>query len=234
MYHKIGTPPATSTAKFLWVSVDMFRRQMGYLKRRGLQPLTLREIALAVDSGQPIPKNAVVLTFDDGYQNNYKNAFPILREFNYKAVFFLVTNAIGRDNFWHDPSREARLPMVSWDEVEEMENAGMEIGSHALNHPSLSSLSAEDVRRELVESREALARRLSQAPCSFANPYGNASDDLPVQKEIQNAGYRWALSIQQGKADVQGNPYCLKRLFILGNDTMYDFHLNITRGQARF
>jgi peptidoglycan/xylan/chitin deacetylase (PgdA/CDA1 family) len=220
--------------KSLWVSVDMFRGQMSYLKKRGYHPLTFKEVAAEVDAGQSLSENAVVLTFDDGYKNNYENGFPILREFGYKAVFYLVTNAVGRDNFWHNPSSEIRLPMLSWGEIKEMQDAGMEIGSHTLNHPPLLSLTPDEVRRELVESRDELAARLGQLPLTFANPYGNGADAPAIQKAIENAGYRWAVSVHRGKADLHGNPHCLKRLFIRGDDTMYDFHLNMTRGQARF
>jgi hypothetical protein len=75
---------------------------------------------------------------------------------------------------------------------------------------------------------------VGKRPVTFANPYGDASDDPGVQEAVRAAGYRWAVSVHQGKADLQGNSYNLKRLFIRGDDTLLDFHLNMTRGRSRF
>jgi peptidoglycan/xylan/chitin deacetylase (PgdA/CDA1 family) len=234
MYHKVGDPPAGSRLKKLWVSVQKFRAQMGYLQRNGYKPVTLSQVAAWVDQGLAVPKESVVITFDDGYRNNYENAFPVLKEFKFKAVIFLVVNAMEKDNFWHDPASETRIPMLSWKQVEELRDSGIEIGSHTLNHPRLSRLSPDAAREELEKSRDLLAQRLGQAPVSFANPYGDASDDPMVQKLIHEAGYRWACSVHQGKANPAMEPYCLHRLFIRGDDNAWDFHLNMTRGRSRF
>jgi peptidoglycan/xylan/chitin deacetylase (PgdA/CDA1 family) len=233
MYHKVGEPPRASKLKKLWVSVADFRGQMAYLLDHGYHPTTLAELAAVVDAGRPVSDKAVVITFDDGYRNNHETAFPVLREFGFRAVLFVVVNAVGGDNFWHDASVETRIPMLSWDEVRDFQGAGWEIGSHTLGHPRLSKLSPEALRRELTESREELGRRLGKPPVSFANPYGDASDDPLVRDAIRAAGYRWAVSVHQGKADLGGTPYGLKRIFVRGDDNLLDFHLNMTRGRAR-
>lgn len=234
MYHKIGDPPPGSQLKKLWVSNADFRRQMAYLLDHGYHPITLAEVAQAVDGGKDLHPKSVVITFDDGYRNNLDNALPILKEFGFRAVLFVVTNALGRDNFWHDPSSETRIPMLTWEQTKTLQDAGWEIGSHTLNHPRLSKLSPAEVAKELTESRDEIERRLGKRPVTFANPYGNASDDPAVQDAIKDAGYRWSVSVHQGKADLDGNAYCLKRLFVRGDDNLLDFHLNMTRGRARF
>jgi hypothetical protein len=124
MYHKIGDPPAGSKLKKLWVSKKDFRRQMAYLLDHGHHPVTLAEIARLLDGGKPVPTKAVVITFDDGYRNNLENALPILKEFGFRAVLFVVTNAAGKDNFWHDPSNETRIPMLSWDQAKGFKSRG--------------------------------------------------------------------------------------------------------------
>ena len=235
MYHKIGDPPAGSRLGKLWVSTDMFRRQMAYLKKNGYRPMTFFDLAALVDKVQPVPENAVVITFDDGYRNNHEAAFPILKEFGFKAVIYLVVNALDKgDNFWHDPASEVRIPMLTWDQVKEMRDYGIEFGSHTMNHPRLANLTPERVQEELVESRKVLTEKLGYAPIAFANPYGNAADEPLVRNAVRDAGYRWAVSVHLGKADLHKEPYCLRRLFVRGDDFMYDFHLNMTRGKARF
>ncbi len=228
MYHKVGEPPEGSKLKKLWVSVEQLRRQMAYLKRRGYQPITLRQ---AVQN--PLPPKPVVLTFDDGYRNNLENGLPVLREFGFPAVIFVVVNAVGKDNFWHDPANEVRIPMLNWDELRALRDAGWEIGSHTLNHPRLLRLSPEEARREITESRRVLGEQMGEPPVSFAHPYGNGADDPGLRGFVREAGYLAACSVHQGKADLQGSPYCLKRIFVRGDDTRLDFHLNLTRGRSR-
>lgn len=234
MYHKIGDSPPGSKLKKLWVSTDRFRRQMDYLRRNGYKPLRFLDAAAILDRGEKIPPESVIITFDDGYKNNYENAFPVLREFDFKAVIYVVVNAVGRDNFWHDPSSETRVPMLSWAEISEMESEGMEFGSHTMNHAKLSRIPVEKVAEELRESRRILAEKLRNPLISFANPYGDGQDDVKIQNMIREAGYRWAVSVHQGKADLAAEPYRLRRLFVRGDDTDWDFHLNMSRGRARF
>ena len=229
MYHKVGDPPPGSTLKKLWVSKDQLRWQMGALRRWGYQPVTLRHALRG-----PLPEKPVVITFDDGYKNNLDQGLPVLREFGFPAVIFIVVNAVGRDNFWHDPKNEVRIPMLSWDEVRTLRDAGWEIGSHTLTHPRLLRLSPEEARRELEESRKRLGDQLGEPPVSFAHPYGNGADDIPLRRLVEEAGYRAACSVHQGLADIKKAPLCLNRIFVRGDDTRFDFYLNLTRGRARF
>lgn len=233
MYHKVGDPPPGSQLKKLWVSIPQFRRQMEYLKSRGYTPMTLREIGEKESRREPIPSSAVVITFDDGYKNNHGNAFPILKEFGYKAVVYLVVNAIEKDNFWHDPASETRIPMLSWQEAAEMQAYGIEIGSHTMNHPRLSNLAPEKAREELQLSKRAIGERLGLEPVSFAYPYGNGQDNPAIQAMAREAGYQTAVSVHSGKGDFQNARYCLKRIFVRGDDFDFDFHLNMTRGRSR-
>lgn len=234
MYHKIGSPPPGSRLKKLWVSTNDFRRQMAYLKSRGYEPTTLRDLARRLDRGESVPPRAVVITFDDGYRNNYENAFPVLKEFGFPGMVFLVVQTIGWDNAWHDPSTEARIPMLSWKQAEEMQAAGWEFGSHTMSHPRLANIEFKEAVTELQKSRRVMGEFLGTEPVSFAYPYGNGQDDPRLQRAVREAGYRWACSVHQGKADPERTPYCLNRLFVRGDDTAWDFHLNMTRGRARF
>ncbi len=233
MYHKIGDPPPGSKLKKLWVSAGQFWQQMAYLKKHHYLPLTFFDMLSLQEKGRAVPDNGVVISFDDGYLNNYEVAFPILREFNFKAVIFLVVNAVGKDNFWHDPQNEIRIPMLSWAQAEKMQSWGIEFGSHTMSHIRLSKLGPKTIQEELDSSRRIIAEKLRKEPVSFANPYGNGQDDQAIQGMIQKAGYRWACSVHQGKADLERTPYCLNRIFVRGDDNMFDFHLNMTRGKAR-
>jgi peptidoglycan/xylan/chitin deacetylase (PgdA/CDA1 family) len=123
--------------------------------------------------------------------------------------------------------------MMSWKEVEELHRYGMEIGSHTMTHPRLNNLDAAAVKLELTKSFDVLTEVLGQKPVSFAYPYGNGQDNPAVRKAVKDAGYLWATTVHQGKADLAGDPYRLNRIFVRGDDTAFDFHLNMTRGKSR-
>ena len=236
MYHKIGDPPPGSKLSKLWVSTKKFRRQMAYLAEEGWHPITFKDLYAYWDKGTPLPTKPVILTFDDGYQNNYTEAFPILRDFGFRAVLYVVVQTVGWDNKWHDPASETRIPMISWAQLKELQKAGWEIGSHTMNHPRLHKIEQKDVVIELEKSRAVIAEFLGETPDSFAYPYG-AGEDLPrVVQAVKEAGYRTAVTVHAGKWDlsaIKERPYNLPRPFVNGDENLFDFHLNLTRGRCR-
>lgn len=232
MYHKIGVPPAGSRLKKLWVSPRQFRSQMSYLAEHGYKTITFVDLKKILDGGQPMARNTVIITFDDGYQNNYTQAFPVMKEFGFLGVVFLVVQTVGWENTWHDPASEIRIPMLTWTQVEEMQKAGFEVGSHTMTHSNLETLEWKQATEQITKSRRVLGEFVGQEPVSFAYPYGAGEDNPQLQKIVKDAGYAFAAGIHQGKADPQNKPFCLKRLFVRGDDTLFDFHLNMTRGKA--
>jgi peptidoglycan/xylan/chitin deacetylase (PgdA/CDA1 family) len=237
MYHKVGTPPEGSQLKKLWVSPEKFRRQLGYLSDQKYHPITFKDLYNHWDTGLPLPSNPIVITFDDGYLNNYTEAFPILKDFGYRAVIYVETETIGGDNKWHDPKSETRIPMLNWDQVRELQRAGWEIGSHTMNHAKLLQIDDAQVKEEMVKSRAILAEKLGEAPPSFAYPYGGGADEPRIQNHAREAGYRTAVSVHSGKwtvEEIRQNPFVLPRAFVRGDEVMLDFHLQVTRGRSRF
>ncbi|MCX5783914.1 MAG: polysaccharide deacetylase family protein, partial [Elusimicrobia bacterium] len=170
MYHKIGEPPKNSRLKKLWVSPQNFARQIDYLLRHEFTPILFSQIPQALEGKI---KKPVLITFDDGYQNNYTLAYPIIKEKKAKANIFLVCDTIGNQNAWHNPKNEDRLPMLNCGEIRQMQNSGLvEFGSHTLNHPSLTTIDLQEVSRQLCESKKILEEKLGRPLCAFAYPYG--------------------------------------------------------------
>ncbi|MFA6092962.1 MAG: polysaccharide deacetylase family protein [Elusimicrobiota bacterium] len=237
MYHKIGDAPQGSKLAKLWVSGAMFRRQMEYLRRHGYTTLLFSQMHDILQGRAPSPEKPALVTFDDGYANNYELAFPILRDLGLKGNIFLVHDTLDHHNAWHDPGREPWLRMARWEHVREMIDSGvMDFGSHTMGHPNLASLPIEQVRWQLRESKKRLEEKLGRPFHFFAYPYGAGAFVPEVRKEALEAGYLYDFSIRQGTAPWPWNPELgpIKRLFIRGDDTRFDFHLQMTRGKSRF
>ncbi|MFH1618637.1 MAG: polysaccharide deacetylase family protein, partial [bacterium] len=144
IYHKIGVPPRGARLRNLWISPARFRRQLEYLKSRGYVSVTFSELAAVQRGRGKLPKNPVLITFDDGYMNNYTDAFPVLRETGMKGNIFLVYDAIGKHNIWHNPDTEPWTDMLTWETAREMLKSGLvEFGSHTMGHPNLKKIPVE-------------------------------------------------------------------------------------------
>jgi len=237
MYHKIGDYPPGSGLKKLWVTAEDFRRQLSYLQDHDYTAITPSDWRDAEKGLKPLPEKPVMITFDDGYMNNHDLAYPLLREFGMKGCVFLVYETMEKHNAWHDPSSEPWLKMLTWPQIREMQDSGViEFGSHTMRHRNLAQLPLDEVRWELVESKKRLEDKLGREMVAFAYPYGAGAYKPAVRAAALEAGYRFDFSIKQGisKLPWDREKEAVRRLLIRGDDTMYDFHLNLTRGKARF
>jgi len=237
MYHKIGYYPEGSQLQNLWVTAEEFRWQMEYLNRYGYTTLLFRELAEIYEGKRPMPEKPALVTFDDGYANNYEIAFPILRETGTKGNIYLVYETIDHHNSWHDPESEPWVRMLTWKQVLEMQESGIvDFGSHTMRHRNLAQISLEEVRWELSESKKRLEEKLGRPIPAFAYPYGAGAYVPEVRKAALDAGYLFDFGIKQGYAPWPWKPESgpIKRLYIRGDDNRFDFHLQMTRGKSRF
>lgn len=235
-YHKVGAAPRRSRLGELWVSPRRFRAQMKYLADNGYTSLHFSDLRKLRDSGAALPEKSVLITFDDGYENNYLCAWPILREFGLKANIFVVFGTIGKANLWHDPASEPWVNMATLAQLREMQESGtMEYGSHTMSHPRLSRLELGDAACEIAESKRQLETLLGRPVCAFAYPYGDGAYSPPVREKVLAAGYDFDFSFRQGKTawppDRKSAP--LDRLFVRGGDNNWDLALQLTRGASR-
>lgn len=236
MYHKVGDAPPGSKLGKLWVSTEDFRRQLTYLRDHGYTAIDFRDWRDAEKGVKPLPDKPVLITFDDGYMNNYELAYPILREFGMKGCVFLVYETMDKHNGWHDPASEPWLKMLTWAQIREMQDSGViEFGSHTMRHRNLDAIPLEDAKWELEESKRRLEDKLGREMVGFAYPYGAGAYNPAVRKLAREAGYRFDFSVKQGISRLPWDreKEAVRRLLIRGDDSMYDFHLNMTRGRAR-
>ena len=201
-YHRVND----EKTDYLSVPSARFREQMKFLRTEGYKSIGLGELL----SGSTNGKN-VVITFDDGYLDNYENAFPIMREYGFSGTIFCIGNKLGERSY------------LSKDQIREMGREGFEFGSHTLSHRDLPGLNLTEKRREIGESKSFLENELGERIAFFCYPRGLY--DSETVELVKKAGYLAACSNRPGSNDVANgmNPYLLKRTEIAPHDSLDDF-----------
>lgn len=135
----------------------------------------------------------VAITFDDAYQDTYLNAFPILQKFGFSACIFVITGYVGKCSKWDYSSKRGRKRHLSWEQIQEMADAGFDFGSHTVNHPDLTGIPKRYVEYELSKSKEMLEDKLGRSVDFLSYPFGRYN--RYVQQEAQRLGYKRAFAL---------------------------------------
>jgi len=225
-YHRV-LPDVKGTGGIA-VSCKDLEKQLIYLKNKKYTFITLEELAAKID--QKLTEKYCVITFDDGYKDNYSYALPILKQLNIPATIFLTVNNIGtKEPFYWDLKNKTLFTesdqALSWDEIKEMKAAGMEFGSHTLSHYELPLLEEEEMIREAAESKKIIDDKLNQNTLSFCYPRGNYRDDLAGI--LKDCGYKIAVVTPYIDKLVETN-YTLKRVGIYTGDNMLKFKIKVS------
>jgi len=209
LYHKIGDPPRGARGPGHYVSPGLFRRHLSYLRRCGYQCVSLLDMTRAPSA---LPARPVVITFDDGYRCLHEHALSALVEHGFTATIFVVAGGVGRANYWEVTAGEVEEPMLGWEEIGEMQRAGLAFGSHTLNHPHLTALPTAEAKREITDSKKLLEDTLGEPCRSFAYPYGDWN--RAVRELVAEAGYEAACTTVRAAARPGDDPLALPRLNI--------------------
>ena len=191
-----------------------FKNQMQYLSRT-YNPISLQEISQHIQNGTSLPSRAVAVTFDDGYRDNYENAYPVLKEYNIPATVFLTTGFIGTGEIpaWErDCYRSDKELMLSWKQVRVMSDGGISFGSHTLTHPFLTRISRRQVEKEINLSKDIIEQQTGKPVTTFAYPSGDFNSD--VKEIVKEAGYSAAVSTVAGYNSTNDDVHELKRNII--------------------
>jgi peptidoglycan/xylan/chitin deacetylase (PgdA/CDA1 family) len=213
--------------KRLSVKPSVFRAQLSYLKHRGYHCIGVGEWLASQKNGRKSEK-CVALTFDDGFGSMWENVLPLLQEFGFRATFFIVPGYVGKTHWgnpntgtWSGKEQPGRMPfpMMTWNQITRLGEAGMEIGSHTLSHPNLTNISEEEARKEIRDSKEFLEEKLGISIQGFCYPLGRQNEVLT--ELVQKSGYRYGCTTKPGYATPDSNPFLLPR--IPGPASMSDF-----------
>jgi len=191
-----------------------FENQMRYLSTR-YNPISLESMAQHLRNGTSLPSRAIAVTFDDGYRDNYENAYPILKRYHIPATVFLATDFIdtGRIPPWEQGYCMDQEPlMLSWKQVREMSDAGVSFGSHTVTHPLLTRIPPKQVERELRQSKDIVEQQIGKPVSTLAYPSGDF--DSNVKQAVREAGYLAAVTIRAGQNGHHDDIHALKRNLI--------------------
>ena len=225
MYHRVIQDIDTESGKHgTYVTIDQFRDHMKILKKGNYIPITFEDLS-KIPIHQRFEKKYIMLTFDDGYVDNYTYAFPILKEFGFKAVIYLVSDRTY--NKWDvDLTDEKVFKMMDLPMLKEMRDSGLiEFGGHTLSHPRLSQLSDSEMKEEIFEDKKITEKKLNIKLNSFAYPYGDLDDR--AKKLVSEAGYPYAVATDSGSYCLSDDIFEIRRIGIFPTITNFGYKRKI-------
>lgn len=199
-YHQINDKDHNA----LTVPVADFEREMAYLKADGYTSITPEQLSDHLKYGKPLPEKPVMITFDDGYRDNYTNAFPILQKYGFTASIFLVSDFMGRfDNY------------LTWEQVQEMSEAGINMESHTLSHVELAGLPHDELYKQLMGGKLATEWKTLKFVKYMAYPCGNM--DEAAMTAVKDCGYEGGFTVRYDLVHSWDDAYEMPRVPIFGN-----------------
>jgi len=220
LYHQIDVPPThRAPYRSMTVHPDRFRQQMAWLNRLGYRGLSLKDAIPYIYGGKQ--GKVAVITFDDGFENVFRNALPVLQEFGFTATNYFVANQIGGFNLWDQKIGVARANCMGVAELREWADLGHEVGSHTLDHIFLPEANEQDATSQIQQSRIKIEDLLGSEVTSFAYPYGG--ENAATRKIVEAAGYKNATTTEKRRARSTDDPFGIPRLTIRRNDILLQF-----------
>jgi peptidoglycan/xylan/chitin deacetylase (PgdA/CDA1 family) len=213
MYHSISTADESRSHPYYRTatSVEVFEDHVKFLRENGYKAVSLSDAVRLTQGPAEEAEKRFVMTFDDGFQDFYALAFPILSRYGYTATVFLPTAYIG------DTARKFNgTECLTWGQVRDLQTAGVDFGSHTVSHPQLRHLGTEKVRDEIRSSKEAIEGELGCAVKSFSYPYAFPETDRAFRGQLRRAlqwvGYENGVSTIIGRADHNDDMFFMKRV----------------------
>jgi peptidoglycan/xylan/chitin deacetylase (PgdA/CDA1 family) len=213
MYHYVSELPPNPDRyrRDLTVLPENFEAQLQYLADAGYRPITLSDMYLHFTQGYPLPEKPIVLTFDDGYSDAYQVVFPLLLDYGFTATFFVLAT----------PTHFESPDYMTWTQMKEMADAGMDIQAHGRDHVDLRNRSYDYLVYQILGIQEAIHYHTGRLPRFFCYPSGQY--DADVVAVLKSAGYWGAVTTQWGVEHTPDNMFEMPRVRIRGADTLASF-----------
>lgn len=228
MYHRVIDDKKYAGVYDTHVTLESFEKQMKYIKDNGYEAITFEDIANGEYKNR-FNKKYVIITFDDGYKDNLKNALPILKKYNLKAVLFYVTDETYNrwDTDVENRPKEKKFELMNLEEIKELYRSGLiEIGGHTTTHLDMPSIEREALKKDLEESRDKIVEITGKKPVSFAYPWGRNNETC--RKVVEEVGYKFAVSTESGSSCFSDDLFEIVRVGIYSKDDIKKFEQKIS------
>ena len=229
LYHIVDSP-RTEAERQWCCEPDQFRAQMRWLRESGYEPISVGRLDRWLTGGDPLPLNAVCVTFDDGTRCMRDTALPILQEYDIPAMSYVVAGLVGGSNTWLRSSGWSQRSLLGVEDLRALREAGIEIGSHSMTHADLSDCEAGQRKMEIRDSRNRLEDTIGEPVEHFAYPFGRLNRD--AYASVQEAGYRTAATVADGVVRRTHDPLLLNRVEVFHWDSLSRFERKVRWGIA--
>ncbi|MDU1229349.1 MAG: polysaccharide deacetylase family protein [Clostridium sp.] len=213
-YHSVDENAANEVT----ITPEKLKEQLDYINDNNYVTITMTELYDHIENNKPIPEKSILITFDDGYMNNYTEAFPMLKELNMTATIFCVGNSLDGSYY------------LSEEAIKEMSDYGIDIESHTVNHVHLDTMSYDEQLLELKNSKNILEKITGKEVLSLAYPFGDYNDN--TIKAAKDAGYKMGFTTKLGLSDRTDDIYKLDRIYISSSYDMNTFK-NLLKNTAK-
>lgn len=213
-YHSVDENAANEVT----ITPEKLQEQLDYINDNNYVTITMTELYDHIENNKPIPEKSIIITFDDGYMNNYTEAFPMLKELNMTATIFCVGNSLDGSYY------------LSEEAIKEMSDYGIDIESHTVNHVHLDTMSYDEQLLELKNSKNILEKITGKEVLSLAYPFGDYNDN--TIKAAKDAGYKMGFTTKLGLSDRTDDIYKLDRIYISSSYDMNTFK-NLLKNTAK-
>ncbi|MCI7223061.1 polysaccharide deacetylase family protein [Fusobacterium sp.] len=231
MYHRVINSKENEGVHGTYIYEKKFREHLKYLKDNNYEVITFKDLdRISWRNRFNKHKKYIILTFDDGYVDNYDLAFPILKEFGFKATIFLMAESTY--NEWDvKMSNEKKFPLMSKKMILEMQDYGIEFGAHTFNHPKINEISPEEIETQVLGCKKILEEKIEKEIITFAYPYGILNE---YAKGVAiNAGYTFAVATDSGPVCISDDFYQIRRIAIFPNTNIRSFKRKV-KGNYNF
>lgn len=218
MYHQVGDFPAMKAHRATYCDHRRFARQMAFLKLGGYHVLRMSDALKGLRGEAPIPPRAVVLTFDDAYENFYEYAFPVLQKHGFPATVYAISSMLGKNANWLAVDGHATPPLMTAARLRQLRSAGIDIGSHSVSHVRLAEQTTERIHEEVTRSKKELEDAIGERIDHFCYPYG--SHDIRAVEAVAEAGYLSATTCERASATAADDPLTLPRKAVAWGDSL--------------
>ena len=231
MYHSISAVDESRSHPYYRTatSVEVFEEQVSFLRENGYSAVSLSDAVSLTQGPAKAAAKCFVMTFDDGFQDFYRQAYPILSRNGYTATVFLPTAYIG-----DSPRKFNGVECLTWNQVRELRRAGVDFGSHTVSHPQLRHLGAEKIQDEVRSSKQTIEQELGCAVKSFSYPYAFPETDRLFRQQLRgilaDAGYENGVSTTIGRADQASDTIFMERLPVNSCDDRRLFRAKLEGG----